>query len=205
LNPGLIIKMKCFEVIINGKRVCTAGIGEDGVLTSVVTFVKRNRSAEETAETKENNDSESLNIRVGGIANRETGAMEQVEWLEQRLVVGDEITIRIIEASECDEPNSKEVTYIECSFCGKKQNDVAKLIAGPAVFICNECVDDCSAALAEREPTGSITMLISKAAEAKCSFCGKSPIEVSGIVGVPTARICDQCIKICRDILSGDV
>ena len=31
-----------------------------------------------------------------------------------------------------------------CSFCGKSQNEVRKLIAGPSVFICNECVDLCN-------------------------------------------------------------
>ena len=30
-----------------------------------------------------------------------------------------------------------------CSFCGKRQDEVVKLIAGPTVFICNECVDLC--------------------------------------------------------------
>jgi ClpX C4-type zinc finger len=30
-----------------------------------------------------------------------------------------------------------------CSFCGKAQNEVAKLIHGPSVHICNECVDIC--------------------------------------------------------------
>src|SRR5437870_6643900 len=30
-----------------------------------------------------------------------------------------------------------------CSFCGKSQHEVTKLIAGPAVFICDECVDVC--------------------------------------------------------------
>ena len=30
--------------------------------------------------------------------------------------------------------------HLICSFCGKNQNDVKKLIAGPAVHICNECV-----------------------------------------------------------------
>jgi ATP-dependent Clp protease ATP-binding subunit ClpX len=29
---------------------------------------------------------------------------------------------------------------IECSFCGKAQHQVAKLIAGPGVYICDECV-----------------------------------------------------------------
>lgn len=30
-----------------------------------------------------------------------------------------------------------------CSFCGKGSRDVKKLIAGPTVFICNDCVDIC--------------------------------------------------------------
>jgi ClpX C4-type zinc finger len=32
---------------------------------------------------------------------------------------------------------------VRCSFCGKAQNEVGKLIAGPDVYICNECVDLC--------------------------------------------------------------
>jgi ATP-dependent Clp protease ATP-binding subunit ClpX len=31
-----------------------------------------------------------------------------------------------------------------CSFCGKSQNDVKKLIAGPGVYVCNECIDICN-------------------------------------------------------------
>ena len=33
---------------------------------------------------------------------------------------------------------------LRCSFCGKHQQEVKKLIAGPAVYICNECVDICN-------------------------------------------------------------
>ncbi len=33
---------------------------------------------------------------------------------------------------------------LHCSFCGKNQNEVSKLIAGPSVFICDECVDLCN-------------------------------------------------------------
>ena len=32
---------------------------------------------------------------------------------------------------------------LRCNFCGKGKNDVAKLIAGPQVFICNECINIC--------------------------------------------------------------
>ena len=37
--------------------------------------------------------------------------------------------------------NNKNILY--CSFCGKSQHEVKKLIAGPTVFICDECVELC--------------------------------------------------------------
>ena len=40
-----------------------------------------------------------------------------------------------------NEPSNKK--NLHCSFCGKNQFEVKKLIAGPAVFICNECVGIC--------------------------------------------------------------
>lgn len=40
-----------------------------------------------------------------------------------------------------------------CSFCGKNQNEVAKLIAGPAVYICDECIKICSEIIAEESGT----------------------------------------------------
>ena len=39
------------------------------------------------------------------------------------------------------EKNNKNILY--CSFCGKSQHEVRKLIAGPTVFICDECVELC--------------------------------------------------------------
>ena len=39
------------------------------------------------------------------------------------------------------EQNNKNILY--CSFCGKSQHEVKKLIAGPTVFICDECVELC--------------------------------------------------------------
>ncbi len=40
--------------------------------------------------------------------------------------------------------NSTGFPNLVCSFCGKGQRDVRKLIAGPAVFICDECVELCN-------------------------------------------------------------
>ncbi len=39
-----------------------------------------------------------------------------------------------------------------CSFCGKSQNEVKKLIAGPSVFVCDECVELCNDIIQEETP-----------------------------------------------------
>ena len=44
---------------------------------------------------------------------------------------------------------SGEPEILRCSFCNKDQNDVRKLIAGPTVFICDECVEVCNDIIAD--------------------------------------------------------
>lgn len=43
-----------------------------------------------------------------------------------------------------DDRKSRNEKLLFCSFCGKSQHEVTKLIAGPSVYICNECVDLCN-------------------------------------------------------------
>ena len=43
-----------------------------------------------------------------------------------------------------DSTSDENGKLLYCSFCGKSQNEVRKLIAGPSVFICDECVDLCN-------------------------------------------------------------
>jgi len=45
--------------------------------------------------------------------------------------------------------SSKREKKLYCSFCGKSQNEVRKLIAGPSVYICDECIELCNEILAE--------------------------------------------------------
>jgi hypothetical protein len=47
-------------------------------------------------------------------------------------------------------PANRDGTPWYCSFCGKSQHEVSQLIAGPTVFICNECVDLCTDIIRER-------------------------------------------------------
>ena len=44
---------------------------------------------------------------------------------------------------------------IRCSFCGKRENQVSRLIAGPGVYICSDCVAACSDLLRQEIDTGS--------------------------------------------------
>ncbi len=46
-----------------------------------------------------------------------------------------------------------KTTLLRCSFCGKSQEEVKKLVAGPTVYICNECVALCNDILREEEKT----------------------------------------------------
>ena len=48
-----------------------------------------------------------------------------------------------------DENKSQGDSKLYCSFCGKSQDEVRKLIAGPSVFICDECVDLCNDIITE--------------------------------------------------------
>lgn len=43
-----------------------------------------------------------------------------------------------------------------CSFCGKSQHEVKKLIAGLSVFICDECIDLCNDIIRDELPTTGI-------------------------------------------------
>ena len=61
--------------------------------------------------------------------------------------VGDTIEVRIStfvpEVDQRQERVTEDQEELYCSFCGKSQHDVKKLIAGPSVFICDECIDLC--------------------------------------------------------------
>jgi hypothetical protein len=93
-----------------------------------------------------------------------------------------------------------------CSFCGRTAEKVKTLIAGPGVYICDRCIPVASQALATGEPTGSPGAAIAPVAEEdmaeKCSFCGKRRLQVPGLAAAGDARICAECLQLCREILT---
>jgi ATP-dependent Clp protease ATP-binding subunit ClpX len=71
--------------------------------------------------------------------------------------------------------SSEKLLY--CSFCGKSQHEVRKLIAGPSVFICDECIELCNDIIRDETAATDTT----SAAAAKASGL-PTPIEISGIL-----------------------
>src|SRR6185503_3377104 len=61
---------------------------------------------------------------------------------------------------------------LRCSFCGKSQNEVKKLIAGPNVYVCNECIDICNEIINDDEQT--------EAASARTTL--PKPVEISAFL-----------------------
>src|SRR5882757_1155078 len=53
-------------------------------------------------------------------------------------------------------PGSAPPETLYCSFCRKSQHDVRKLIAGPAVYICDECVELCLDIIREDAPVWKV-------------------------------------------------
>jgi hypothetical protein len=92
--------MLCYEVRVNRKLACTAGVGKQGVLTAIVTWVKRDRKKRPDDLSKAEWSREELSLHVGGIM----GGAGHVHWLEQDLQPGDEVHIRVVQRPKADPP-----------------------------------------------------------------------------------------------------
>jgi hypothetical protein len=99
---------------------------------------------------------------------------------------------------------SREVP--RCSFCNKEQEQVKKLIAGPAVFICDECVktcrdiiaDDAQSLEAAEMPTGEWVDVFSNSSisgpAVPCALCGMPILLSDGLVVRDRGVLCAGCI-----------
>ena len=90
-----------------------------------------------------------------------------------------------------------------CTFCGRPPSEVAKLIAGPNVYICDACVAGAEAVIDPPETKNTRGRALAPAAgiTARCSFCGKRRAQHRPMVAGPTARVCGECLRLCRQIL----
>ena len=102
-------------------------------------------------------------------------------------------------------------TMLKCSFCGKHQKQIRKLIAGPGVYICNECIEKADQVIATGEATATPLSAMtsvgedSDAALVKCSFCGKRRHQVSGLAVAARVAICTECLGLCHEIITEEL
>jgi hypothetical protein len=107
---------------------------------------------------------------------------------------------------------------LSCTFCGKRQNQVRKLIAGPGVYICGGCVTLARHVIADgvtvTTERGPIHAVPGQQPGARCNFCGKQrdqvaaqagiPVPATGKLGAGHAVICDQCLDLCDEIITDE-
>jgi hypothetical protein len=98
-----------------------------------------------------------------------------------------------------------------CTWCGRPPSEVAKLVAGPNVFICDGCV-----ASAEQTATGrvgagpfapmqksGVVVALPAVRRRRCAFCGKGPGKDRALATSPAGHVCSDCVRVCREILDG--
>jgi ATP-dependent protease Clp ATPase subunit len=98
---------------------------------------------------------------------------------------------------------------LSCSFCGRSQKQVKKLIAGPAGYICDDCMRRAQAVIAEPGRTAStatatIEQVSAETGAEQCSFCGKHRHQVAAMAAAGDTRICDECLELCDEIVTSD-
>ena len=98
------------------------------------------------------NDNEQLVLTSFGMPEK----MALRWWYEQLLSPGADITTYIAITHKATDLSHGKILKSErsglfCNFCGKANHEVKALIAGPAVYICDECVTLCNGIIAEKK------------------------------------------------------
>jgi ClpX C4-type zinc finger len=109
-------------------------------------------------------------------------------------------------------------TELVCTFCGRSQHQVRKLIAGPGVYICEACVALAGGVVtsgnAAGTPFGRMHAAPQQDGGARCRFCAKRRDHVTGMAVMSArpgdtvagpATICAECLSLCDEILTEEL
>lgn len=91
-----------------------------------------------------------------------------------------------------------------CTFCRRPKSEVAKLIAGPKVYICDICVATAEQSMTPG-PTPALPGSLARAKEgskARCAFCRKGRTADRALLTGSAGNICGECLSLCRQILT---
>jgi hypothetical protein len=115
---------------------------------------------------------------------------------------------------------------LACTFCGQDQTQARKLIAGPHVYVCNDCVSLARTVIDSRPPPGARFIPVFATPKPgqpeceprprmACSFCGKQVHQVAALAASSTPllagtglterpAICTECLDLCVEIIAED-
>jgi hypothetical protein len=100
--------MIAFDVSIDGRKACTAGVGPLGVTSLSVSWVRRPSRNPETGEPIRDSFEEELTLDVGGLTHDPDGAAVHLRWLREALRPGQQITLTVVETESADPPRTRE-------------------------------------------------------------------------------------------------
>ena len=86
-----------------------------------------------------------------------------------------------------------------CTWCDRPPAEVAKLVAGPNVYICDRCVRDMERAMIDTARNTRAT-----AGARRCSFCHKRATATRQVAGTGVAAVCSECLQLCRGFMQLD-
>ncbi|MBA3457630.1 MAG: hypothetical protein H0T42_31400 [Deltaproteobacteria bacterium] len=83
-----------------------------------------------------------------------------------------------------------------CSFCAKRLANLQRLVLGPAVSICNECVHASQRIMFDNEDAIELAAI--------CSFCRKARPDIQSLIGsdVSDHHICNVCVQLSTEIIA---
>jgi hypothetical protein len=88
-----------------------------------------------------------------------------------------------------------------CTWCERSPAEVAKLIAGPKVYLCDACIASAERLVAGRPAAGPFVRLTWKGLAATCAFCGRRAGQQRPLAAGRGGHVCAECLTLCRDIL----
>ncbi len=91
--------MIAFEVRVNDELICTAGLEDFGVLSAIISWVRRRPENSLDRKSIE----EELTAEIGGLNSLD----EHLTWLSKALMVGDSFSLRIVNVDKVDAPIRK--------------------------------------------------------------------------------------------------
>lgn len=129
--------MKCIQVNLNGEPLWTVGHEKVDDLVFHLTYAP---------------DSDSVHISAHGLFPNKLGVKAASSWEQVFINTNDVVTLHVTESLtptvtasllENDAEAGESELGLCCSFCGKNQEALSKLVAGTDAFICDECINRC--------------------------------------------------------------